>query len=451
MRKILFINLKGKDPLIDQTSIKKLFKKYTSTFMKKNILTLLSCLTIAIFISSCQKEISLKHSETEKAITKAPIEQQYAYVRENFKIILNDLAPLFKDPLFIDYLRAEAAKKFDGDYNVLIKTIIENPVYRQRINYNKIQGDLNAFKGIGGTDYDPQIYFPFFEQHQLKRKSNAKRTALLEDEEIVIYDGDESTSPVPIYEYDDISDSLMATGAYADADYANENELLVISLNEAGRLANPEEPGGTGVSGGTGGTGVTQSVVNFRIQQLTIKDGKESWLGGASEVHIKSNGTTWSHILAGNTSGPLVSIPNLHYNGQTELKGHLIKKVPRSDINCGFCATYTVNFPMHTNWAVDNYFVDPIVYTYVIFEYDAWPAGSKTLASKIPSAPNPNNQLDAMNFRSSNTPYGGIPGNAYINYAIYGNVSGLPSNYQYLYYDGHHINTENIEFNTVKY
>ncbi len=100
MRKILFINLKGKDPLIDQTSIKKLFKKYTSTFMKKNILTLLSCLTIAIFISSCQKEISLKHSETEKAITKAPIEQQYAYVRENFKIILNDLAPLFKDPLF---------------------------------------------------------------------------------------------------------------------------------------------------------------------------------------------------------------------------------------------------------------------------------------------------------------------------------------------------------------
>jgi len=139
--------------------------------MKINITNLLGYVTIAILISSCQKEISFKPIDSDKAINKAPIEQQYAYVRDNFKKILNDLAPLFKDPEFIVYLRSEAAKKFDGDYNVLIKTIIENPMYKQRINFTKIQADLEAFKGLGGDDYYPQIYFPFFEQHETKRKT----------------------------------------------------------------------------------------------------------------------------------------------------------------------------------------------------------------------------------------------------------------------------------------
>jgi len=54
---------------------------------------------------------------------------------------------------------------------------------------------------------------------------------------------------------------------------------------------------------------------------------------------------------------------------------------------------------MNIDWKVDNYFVDPIVYTYVIFEYDPWPASPKTLASKIPSAPNPNNLAGRYEFQ----------------------------------------------------
>ncbi|MBL0337586.1 MAG: hypothetical protein IPP73_20380 [Chitinophagaceae bacterium] len=56
-----------------------------------------------------------------------------------------------------------------------------------------------------------------------------------------------------------------------------------------------------------------------------------------------------------------------------------------------------------------------------------------------------------MNFRSSNTAYGMLNNVTSENYAIYGNVSGLPPSYNFVYYDGHHVITSDIEFNTVKY
>src|SRR5258705_9363657 len=144
--------------------------------MKIQISRLLSYLAMSVFIAGCQKEISGPGIETEKTITRQPIEQQYAYTRENFKKIINELVPLFKDPLFIDYIHSEAAKKPDGENKVLIKTIVENPVYKNRINYDRIQSALNAFKGLDGVDYYPKMYFPFFDSHQANRNNQSSRT-----------------------------------------------------------------------------------------------------------------------------------------------------------------------------------------------------------------------------------------------------------------------------------
>lgn len=409
--------------------------------MKLNLVKLLNLIALTIIIASCQKEISSSKIEIEKTITKQPIEQQYAYVRDNFKKIMNELAPLFRDPLFIDYIYLEAAKKLDGENKVLIKTIVENPEYKNRINYDRIQFALNAFKGLDGVDYYPKMYFPFFDSWQSNRNNRSSEAPYAEGTEIVFYDGDESVTTVPIYIFTYSADELVLTDRFADEEYAETHPLVIIAIDEdqdEGEIFNPENPGE-----------IEQTTVlkNFRIQNLTIKDGKESWLGGKSEVRIKSLSTTWSHIENGNTSGNFVTIPNLHY--VNNYQGHLIKNVPRGEVGYPI---YNINYPMEINWDVSNYFQDAIVYTYVIFEYDPWPSGIKVIASQIHSAPNPNYQQDYIIFRSHNSPYGFLPGTSWQNQAIYGNVSGSPSNnYQYLYYDGYHVNTNDIEFNTVDY
>lgn len=410
--------------------------------MKLNISRLLSYFAIAVFITGCQKETSLPAAETEKSIAKLSIEKQYAYVREYLKAVATGLAPLFKDPTFIEYLHTEAAKRFDGDNNVLIKKILENPVYGQRINNPRMLAALNAFKGLDGENWYPQIYIPFFNKHEANRKNSASRTEVVEGTKVVIYDGNEAVTTFPIYKYN-AQDSLVETSDLADEPYAEENELIVISLNET---VNPDGNLPPPIPDSHGGP---HPLVNFRIKDLTVKDGKESWIAGASEVHMKALGSTWNHRQFGYPNSAFVDYNVLR--SSTDNKGHEIRKIPRGEIGYPI---QNINYPLHTNWTIDNYFYDPIAYCYVVFEYDAAPAGVKNNASKIISCvgcPEQGGANSYINFRSSNSAYGklDLPGSQ--NYSIYGNISNIPAGFSFLYYDGHQINTNDIQFNTVKY
>ena len=405
-------------------------------FMRKQNVTV-SCIIISLMITSCQKEITQNDNppttSVKKEILGQSIEKQRAYVGENLKIIMDEVGALVvKEPGFKTLIETEVAKKFDGEYNVLIKKLIDDPVYGARLKTEKMLRALDAFMNLGDENLYPQIYIPFFTKHQQNNLSRYDTYV-----EYAYYDGNEIITSVPTYYYDEWGNASL-TGMMADEQYASYNQVFVISINET---VNPDGEIPPIVNSPQG----TQALVNFRIQDLTVKENKESWLAGATEVHIKSNGATYNHRLNGNPSATVVSYSNYHYTGDA-LKGHLITQIARQEVGYPIL---NINYTMDVNWKVDNFYSDPIVYTYVIFEYDHWPAAMKILASEIPSAPAPQN-FDLLQFRSSNTPYGGVPGNAYLNYAIYGNIAGLP-NLTQLYYDGHHINTENIDFTTVKY
>lgn len=401
----------------------------------KRMIPMVAIFCTILFVS-CQKE---KSEKWITPISKAPIEKQYQYVRENFKKIIDGLAPLFKDPSFINYLYSEAAKKLQGENKILVESLLANPTFKSQMRYDLVAEGVNAFKNIDGETYHPQMYFPFFDNF---RSKNTSKETYENGALVVFYDGDESVTTVPIYEYQLATDSFILTDSYANEAYAETHELIIIGIDEddeEGKVFNPEE---------IEEVDEVESTINFRIKDINVKEGKETWLGGKTELRIKALGTTWNHRLNGSSTGAFVTIPPaLHY--ATDYKGDLVKNIVRGEIGypiLGF------NYPMNVNWQVSNYFSDPIVYPYVIFEYDPWPAGIKVMGSQIPTATTSTYDVDNIIFRSHNSPYGYIANSSWLNFAIYGNVSGSPSvNYQLLYSNGHRVNTDDIEFVTENY
>lgn len=412
--------------------------------MKSKLLKSSTVFIIILFAIGCKKDSN--QTNTNNTITNKPIEQERAYVQENLKIIMGELGSVIKDAGFRNLIHSEVAKKFDGSYNVLIKTLLADPVYSSRLSTLKMKNALAAFRDIDGENLYPQIYIPNFEKHQQIRSGSVNNARLASTDavaEFVIYDGNETVTEVPSYTYNE-EGIIIPTGSIVNEQYAMNNEIYVISINESvnddgsvlAEIASSHPP--------------VLNTVNFRIEEMTVKECKESWLAGDSEVNMKAIASTWNHRQFGDVNSPIVDYPVLRYAASDSYKGYEIKKIVRGEI--GF-QIWNLNYPLNTDWLVANFYTDPIAYTYVIFEYDKWPAGQKTGASLIPSSPDPNSNMNLLNFRSSNSPYGGeVSGyNSYTNYAIYGNTSGLPSNLQSLYYDGYQFTSSSLDFNTKKY
>lgn len=402
--------------------------------MTYKISKLIILFVFATLIISCKKnETSILIKENP--ITKKSINEQRQYVRDNFKQILQELKPIFYDAQLKAILYSEVAKKFDGDDNVLIKTLINNQLVASKINKEKVNMLLEAFHNIDGSNYYPQIYIPNFDK--LNSRYNLRITSDENQPEFIIYDGDETINEFPIYIYNEDGE-IYQTDNTADENYAISNPIYIISFNE-----NVNDSGNYDPIVQT--PNQTNSSVNCKIFTITIKDLKENFVAGKSEVNIKAFSTTWNHLLLGISTNQSVQISNMRTSDDNQ--GHQIVHLFRAMKN----QELQLSYPLITNWEVNSFFSDPIVYTYCIFEADKWPTPIRVSASLIPSNPNSNSNKDFFNFRSADDAYGSLNDMPNVNYAIYGNVSGLPNNYQSLFYDGHVINTDDIKFTTKKY
>lgn len=240
-----------------------------------------------------------------------------------------------------------------------------------------------------------------------------------------------------------------------DEEYALSHEVYVISLNESvdteGNLPEPVQPAVTSKivpKNNTPATSDIKAPVNFWIDTIYLKANKESWVAGAWEICVISRSTTWNYRENGNPNGIIAEYGSLR--SSSGYQGHQIVKADRGEPK----TFWNINYPLNTNWLVDNFNTHPIVYAYVIFEYDAAPAGIRVNASLIPSNPDPNTDQSFISYRSSDDSYGGetVPGyTSNVNYAIYGNVTGLPLNLKSLYYNRYVFRSPSMDFSTEKY
>ena len=252
----------------------------------------------------------------------------------------------------------------------------------------------------------------------------------------------------------------MPSGLMINEEYALNHDVYVISLNESvdseGNLSDETQHAAalkpktqSDIPALTSGMGGMMALVNCRIDSIKPKQAKESWAAGALEVSIKSDGYAWNMRAGGTATGFLPDrYPTTRYSDDYD--GHMIVKADRQEFQYGY---WDINYPLNIAWAVDNFYSDPIVYAYVIFEYDATPAAVRTNASLIPSSNEQNGNTAYINYRSSDDSYGGeVAGHsANVNYAIYGNTRQMPFSFSNLHYTRFKLRSPSMDFSTEQY
>lgn len=152
--------------------------------------------------------------------------------------------------------------------------------------------------------------------------------------------------------------------------------------------------GGSGGGGGGGGssTGVdvdpselargyhpqmgTNNPISCKIQNMTVREHKESWIAGGSELSLRSVLNTTNGHINGDLNAPIDQYLTMY--DKTNLLGIFFRKFKRSDINNG--NSIFIGLPLQTNWPTSIISNGPVYYDLVFFEKDIWPTGYQKLA-----------------------------------------------------------------------
>jgi hypothetical protein len=352
----------------------------------------LSIFIAAFVFISCKKN---QESPPKTDLTLLSLKEQREYQVANFKVLGSEIAKAAQDPAVRRIIEDEALKKFDGDYNVLIKDLLKYPEFASKVNIERLQKGLDAFKNIAGNNYYPQIYIPRLSK-DISPNSNNSNTIESEDLEFILYNGDETQHTFPAYEYDG-ADSLILAGFDIDEYYAMYHNVYVISTNETvnnnGYVPpTPNQPDSTPPQ---------PNSINVQINKMTVLHHKESWVAGKSDVHMQAYRYTWNGFFNGGSSPPI----------QTELSdrtayntyGHQIRRFSRSEINNK--TEVTLNYYLQRNWLISDPFPKPIIYYFVIFEKDNWPAAVRVTQTHPMWVHKPTEDQVFLQFRSSDNEY----------------------------------------------
>jgi|GEM_PF-1317331 len=265
---------------------------------------------LAIVMTSCKKSDHAEMSETGlKVSTSKETAETTFRTKQEAQTYLNDrlaqyakvIASLARDGEFRAMVNNSIAKKFDGDYNVLLTDLgklITNVNYS---NSGVLADDLRSFKEmsqepitIDGRNLYPQIYIPFFGDEAIDSKSSDPCLVSPPLEQnypnpiIVPFDGDETKKQ---YIFEGISfdkNGLPIKIAEVSECFAKRHTVWAITINERG---GPKVSAPTGSLNKKAGSNNSYSVIdtaanrpNIYIGSMAIKLNKESWIKGGSEV-----------------------------------------------------------------------------------------------------------------------------------------------------------------------
>lgn len=191
---------------------------YKIKIMQNYNVSFLGYLILSVFLLSCGKEI-VKNEDI------IPLGNRIVSKKEAH-LLVNNVAKLSASSIFRELVYKEVSKKFDGDDNSLLNYL--NNRYKSiglknafvNSEYESIISTLNE-RGLY-----PQIYIPQFEETKLKSIKNDVPIYIID-----AFNTDDSDEQFKAY-YIDISGEIQETEFLIDEDFAGENEVWVVSLNE---------------------------------------------------------------------------------------------------------------------------------------------------------------------------------------------------------------------------
>jgi hypothetical protein len=470
--------------------------------MQKKLIHVAIMMLLVAGIWSCKKDKSIVDDElvqpTSSILDKTELEQ-IKYAEANLKKIATSFAVLAKNTAFVNFVHTEAAKKFDEEYEVLIERMQKNPTWASLLNTKEINEGLAAFKNLKGENFYPQIYIPKMQHDEENNSANfvANSNSVADaDIKICVYAGSQplpnTTESFPGYEINN-SDSLVAWGPINE-DYSNEHEVWVFSLNEVvnnnGLLSAPtDEPcgpsnpnypectyGGGGGSGG-GGTGssptsdpdydeeenfrssnpyvgdATHYLKNCKIDEMTVREHKENWIAGGSEVAIRAVLNTHNNRENG-LAFPAADKQYKSDQASWQL-GKLICKVSRKKVNNQ--TKFTANYTLQAQWPSRYERLDPVWFDFVIFERDVWPSPTQYDHQWMPKrydsywSPPTYSSIYKLKYRSAHEHHGNT--HSYADPYARGSfcsVNTITSNQNQFYQSGL-VNNYAIGFNTIDF
>lgn len=193
-----------------------------------------------LLLASCKKDIG---SAATEAVSSNPISitQRNKSIQDLFSIG-KTVGQLSVSSNFKQAVYSEVGKRFDGDDNVLIKTLLDDPIAMQNARISNEQQQVlrqtvNRLQTGTVTKHYPQIYIPYFEELQNRRKGNSGGANLRTSggEEPIVYvfwDGKETANDqYPGYVMNANGELEKLPDPISD-EYAKQHEVWVLSFNE---------------------------------------------------------------------------------------------------------------------------------------------------------------------------------------------------------------------------
>lgn len=261
----------------------------------------------------------------------------------------------------------EVDKQFDGDYNVLLKTLVHSGQGENRTIEKEaltmLKARIDDFNVGAKETVFPQIFIPFFEK--------LKEDNLLGKKEPLLVFRDGPPAKNGLYRGYAFIDGKLADKGLISEKHASENEVWVISVNER-----VNDNGGVlpAYNINTNYGGRPQSYYNPSVKSIQIKGKgcmKEDWISGAAEVSLTKR-------VVFNYFDPTDYLEYLDDPwGTGQFKRDHIKSVCRKcaknkDVYT-FSDTYLIMVP---SWLEPTSSYYPFqAAEAVLFEWDPWPAG----------------------------------------------------------------------------
>lgn len=343
--------------------------------MKKLVLTL--CTTL--FLISCNNEIAgldevkteakiLSKSEIENATLKQKIAYKKYYLKEALKTIkemgfnANDLLSL--------------AKKINAQKNTFILEDLIKLAYDKNMKISnekvaKLKSISEAFKKLDGHSYNISFYIPFADKLQSTNNSLGRL---------------ETGQEIYIFEEEDVAEQTAFEGYVLneDAEYVTYEQLITEELAEELAVENStpvivvglqeesialQDFDGNYIDPYTTSSNTTASTYgnkNFKIGNMTVKEHKESWIAGASEITVQM------YKLENNNLQKISYINSHTAGGYSEF---IFNKFSRSDVRNKKQKALNVSL----GGPIDNTpsTLQNTKLFYVIYEADNWPVTTR--------------------------------------------------------------------------